>query len=111
VLDEFRRECPGVATSAGPGEVSRFIALSKAGLGASYSPPMQALQVPEYAGGVRMITKGFVEAAHERNLEVHAWTVNDAPAMSGLIELGVDGIMTDYPDRLMALLGRARPGE
>jgi glycerophosphoryl diester phosphodiesterase len=111
VLDEFRRECPGVATSAGPGEVSKFIALSKTGLGASYSPSMQALQVPEYAGGVRMITKGFVEAAHERNLEVHAWTVNDASAMSGLIELGVDGIMTDYPDRLMALLGRARPGE
>lgn len=111
VLDEFRRECPGVATSAGPGEVSKFIALSKAGLGASYSPAMQALQVPEYAGGVRMITKGFVEDAHERNLEVHAWTVNDASAMSELIGLGVDGIMTDYPDRLMALLGRARPGE
>ena len=109
VLEEFRRACPGVATSAGPGEVSKFLALSKAGLGTSYSPSMQALQVPEYAGGVRMITKDFVEAAHERNLEVHAWTVNDESRMSGLIELGVDGIMTDYPDRLMALLGRARP--
>jgi glycerophosphoryl diester phosphodiesterase len=109
VLEEFRRECPGVATSAGPGEVSKFLALSKAGLGASYSPSMQAVQIPEYAGGVRVITKGLVEAAHERNLEVHAWTVNDASAMSGLIELGVDGIMTDYPDRLMALLERARP--
>lgn len=109
VLDEFRHKCPGVATSAGPAEVSKFLALSKAGLGASYSPAMQALQVPEYAGGVRMITKGFVEDAHERNLEVHAWTVNDAAAMSGLVELGVDGIMTDYPDRLLALLGRARP--
>lgn len=109
VLEEFRRECPGVATSAGPGEVSKFLALSKAGLGASYSPSMQAVQVPEYAGGVRVITRGLVEAAHERNLEVHAWTVNDASAMSGLIELGVDGIMTDYPDRLMALRERAAP--
>jgi glycerophosphoryl diester phosphodiesterase len=108
VLDEFRRECPGVATSAGPSEVSKFLALSKTGLGASYSPPMEALQIPEHAGGVRMIDAGFVEAAHERNLQVHAWTVNDSTRMSGLIELGVDGIMTDYPDRLMALLGRAR---
>ncbi len=108
VLDEFRRECPGVATSAGPSEVSRFLALSKTGLGASYSPPMQALQIPEYAGGVRLIDRAFVEAAHERNLQVHAWTVNDETRMSGLVELGVDGIMTDYPDRLLTMLGRAR---
>ncbi len=108
VLDEFRRECPGVATSAGPAEVSKFLALSETGLGASYSPPMQALQTPEHAGGVRVIDAGFVAAAHERNLRVHAWTVNDPARMSGLAELGVDGIMTDYPDQLMALLGRAR---
>jgi glycerophosphoryl diester phosphodiesterase len=69
---------------------------------------MQALQTPEHAGGVRVIDAGFVAAAHERNLRVHAWTVNDPARMSGLAELGVDGIMTDYPDRLMALLGRAR---
>jgi glycerophosphoryl diester phosphodiesterase len=106
VLDEFRRECTGVATSAGPGEVSKFLALSKAGLGASYTPAMQALQIPEYAGGVRVITGSLVEAAHERNLKVHAWTVNDEASMRGLIALGVDGIMTDYPDRLLSLLGR-----
>ena len=109
LLDEFRRDCPGVATSAGPGEVIKFLALSKAGLGASYSPAMQALQVPEYAGGVRVITKDFVGAAHERNLEVHAWTINDADAMRHLVGLGVDGIMTDYPDRLTSLLGRVVP--
>jgi glycerophosphoryl diester phosphodiesterase len=39
---------------------------------------------------------------------VHAWTVNDETRMSGLVELGVDGIMTDYPDRLLTMLGRAR---
>lgn len=109
VLEEFRAECPGVATSGGPAEVSKFLVLSKTGLGESYSPPMQALQIPEQAGGMRMITGGFVEAAHERNLQVHAWTVNDEARMSGLIKLGVDGIMTDYPDRLMALRERAQP--
>jgi glycerophosphoryl diester phosphodiesterase len=108
VLSEFRRACPEVATSASPTEVSKFLAMQKAGLEGAYSPPMQALQVPEYAGGLHVLTGSFVEAAHRRNLEVHAWTVNDAEAMRRLLALGVDGIMTDYPDRLMALVGRTR---
>jgi glycerophosphoryl diester phosphodiesterase len=106
VIDEFRRECPGVATSASPAEASKFLALYQAGLAASYSPPMQALQIPESAGGVRVLTRGFVEAAHERNLQVHAWTINSESDMRRLLAAGVDGIMTDYPDRLLAVLGR-----
>lgn len=107
VLDEFRRVCPEVATSASPTEVSAFLTLHKAGLGAAYSPAMQALQVPEYAGGLQVLTRSFVEAAHGRNLAVHAWTVNEPGDMRRLLEMGVDGILTDYPDRLLALLGRA----
>ncbi len=107
ILDEFRRECPAVATSAGPLEVSKFLALHKTGLSGVYSPAMQALQVPEYAGGTRVLTEDFIAAAHERNLEVHAWTVNEAATMKALLEMGVDGIMTDYPDRLLTLVGRA----
>jgi glycerophosphoryl diester phosphodiesterase len=106
VLDEFRRECPEVATSAGPAEVTKFLAAHKAGLGGTYSPAMQALQVPEYAGGLQLLTRSFIEAAHGQNLQVHAWTINGAADMRRLLEAGVDGIMTDYPDRLMALLGR-----
>lgn len=106
VVDEFRRQCPEVATSASPSEVSRFLAMQKAGLGRAYSPSMQALQVPEYVGGLRVLTRDFVEAAHGRNLEVHAWTVNEAEDMRRLLEMGVDGMMTDYPDRLMNVLGR-----
>lgn len=106
IMDEFRRTCPEVATSATPVEVSKFLAMQKAGVGQAYSPPMQALQVPEYAGGLRVLTKEFVEAAHNRNLQVHAWTVNETEDMKRLIDMGVDGLMTDYPDRLMNLLGR-----
>ena len=105
-IDEFRRECPEVATSASPSEVSRFLALSRAGLAESYSPPMQALQVPENLGSLQVVSKEFVEAAHRRNLQVHVWTVNETADMQRLIEMGVDGIMTDYPDRLLNLLGR-----
>jgi glycerophosphoryl diester phosphodiesterase len=106
MLDEFRGACPQVATSASTLEASKFLALYRAGLAASYSPPMQALQVPEYAGGMTVITRGFVEAAHARNLHVHVWTVNDPADMRRLLGEGVDGVMTDYPDRLLALLGR-----
>ncbi|HYO64044.1 MAG TPA: glycerophosphodiester phosphodiesterase family protein, partial [Pyrinomonadaceae bacterium] len=54
----------------------------------------------------QVLTRGFVEAAHARNLQVHAWTINEPEAMERLLALGVDGIMTDYPDRLLKLLGR-----
>jgi len=105
-IDDFRRECPEVATSASPSEVSRFLALVKAGLGDSYSPPMQALQVPRNLGGLQVVSKEFIETAHRRNLKVHVWTINETVEMQRLIEMGADGIMTDYPDRLLTLLGR-----
>ena len=109
-LDEFRRECPEVATSAATGEVASFLTLQGAGLAASYSPEMQALQVPEQVGSLRVLTRNFVEAAHGRNLRVHAWTVNAEGDMRRLVEMGVDGIMTDYPDQLLKVLGRKAPG-
>ena len=103
ILDDFRRECAEVATSASPSEVSKFLAMYKTGVSEAYSPSMQALQVPEYAG-VQILSKEFVEAAHERNLKVHVWTVNETEDMKRLLEMGVDGIMTDYPNRLLDLL-------
>ena len=106
VLEDFRRECPEVATSASASEVAGFLALQRAGLAGSYGPRMQALQVPEWAGGVRLLTEDFVRAAHARNLRVHAWTVNAEEDMRRLAGLGLDGIMTDYPDRLLRVLGR-----
>lgn len=106
-MDEFRRECPEVATSAATGEATSFLTLHRAGLAHSYSPAMQALQVPERAGALRVLTRDFVEAAHGRNLRVHAWTVNAEGDMRRLFEMGVDGIMTDYPDRLLKVLGRS----
>lgn len=104
--DDFRRMCPEVATSASPSEVSQFLTLQKIGLADSYSPLMQALQIPQNLGDLQVVTKDFVEAAHRRNLKVHVWTINETADMQRLIEMGVDGIMTDYPDRLLTLLNR-----
>ena len=108
-LAQFRRECPEVATSASTGEVMSFLAMRGAGLDRGYGPPMQALQVPVRAGSLHVLTRDFVEAAHGRNLRVHAWTVNAEDEMRSLIDLGVDGIMTDYPETLLKLLNRPAP--
>jgi glycerophosphoryl diester phosphodiesterase len=105
VLDEFRKECPEVKTSAGPAEVAEFLRASHAGGGAG-ELKFVALQVPESMMGVRLLTGSFVESAHARALQVHAWTVNETEDMKRLKEMGVDGIMTDYPDRLLKVLGR-----
>jgi glycerophosphoryl diester phosphodiesterase len=111
-MEQFRRECPEVATSASAAEVAGFLALQRSGLGGSYGPPMQALQVPERAGSLGvLLSRAFVADAHARNLRVHAWTVNAEADMRRLLDLGVDGIMTDYPDRLLKILGRPAVGQ
>ncbi len=103
-LKKFRSTCPRVATSAGASEAVFFYALQKLHLESAYSPAAQALQVPQSYGDLRVVTKRFVEAAHARNLKVHVWTINDVDAMKTLLQLGVDGIMTDYPQRLLEVI-------
>jgi glycerophosphoryl diester phosphodiesterase len=103
-LKEFRRLCPQVATSAGASEARLFFGLQKAYLEGAYSPDAQVLQVPETLRDLRIVNKRFIDAAHARNMRVQVWSVNDVDAMQRLLHLGVDGIMTDYPQRLMELL-------
>ena len=111
-LAEFRRLCPEVATSASAAEARNFSLMATASLDNAYRPAMQALQVPEYMGGLRVLTPAFMNAARRLNLQVHAWTINDTEAMRRILALGVDGIITDYPDRLVALLDRdGDPGD
>jgi glycerophosphoryl diester phosphodiesterase len=103
-LDNFRRECPEVATSASASEITGFFASYQTGLTESFTPPMSTLQTLKKLGGMQIISREFVETAHKRNLQVHVWTINQPEEMRDLIETGVDGIMTDYPDRLLNLL-------
>jgi len=103
-LKEFRRGCPRVATSAGSSEATLFYGLQKLYLESAYSPDAQALQVPETFRDLRVVNRRFIEAAHARNMRVQVWTVDDIDSMKRLLKLGVDGIMTDYPQRLSELL-------
>jgi glycerophosphoryl diester phosphodiesterase len=105
-LDAFRQSCPDVATSMSQREAQIFWLLGKLRLAAASSPDAVALQVPERFGGVEVLAPALIAAARGRNLRVHAWTINDEEAMRRLISLGVDGIMTDRPDRLVLLRRR-----
>lgn len=49
---------------------------------------------------IDLATKGLIDAAHDHNMAVHYWTINDRDEMRMLVELGADGIMSDYPHRL-----------
>ena len=57
-------------------------------------------QMPVKAAGIPIITDRFVKAAHRLGIDVHVWTINDAAEIERLLDLGVDGIMTDQPDLL-----------
>ncbi|MFF3720381.1 glycerophosphodiester phosphodiesterase [Streptomyces prasinus] len=63
-----------------------------------------AAQVPEVQSGVPVVDRRFVRAAHARGLRVHVWTVNEPERMHRLLDLGVDGIMTDHIDTLRKVM-------
>ncbi|MDQ0662105.1 glycerophosphoryl diester phosphodiesterase [Arthrobacter ulcerisalmonis] len=65
---------------------------------------VHALQVPVRYGRVPVVTPGFIGRAHDLGLVVHVWTINDADEMHGLLQQGVDGIVTDRADLLRDVL-------
>lgn len=59
---------------------------------------LDALQIPERQGIVPVLTPRLIKAAHSLGVEVHVWTINDPARMRELVEMGVDGIVTDRAD-------------
>ncbi len=101
------RELPGVATSAAFGTGARMLAASKLRLGGRVRRILRsvdAVQLPERWKGVQVVTPPLIRMAHAAGVEVHVWTVNDPLDMVRLLDLGVDGIVTDRADLAMAVL-------
>lgn len=95
----------GLCTSAGPWDVARVWA---AGHGLPMPAPAgpHCLQVPVSHRGLPVVTPGLLRAAHARNLPVHVWTIDEAAEMERLLDMGVDGIITDRPTVLRDVLIR-----
>lgn len=99
---QFRNLSQGrVATSGGKRELFAFWAAARLGLVDHLPIEYDALQVPMRYRGLRVVDAGFVRAAHRRGLQVHVWTIDAVDDIHLLLDLGVDGIMTDYPGRLV----------
>ena len=93
---------PDVAWAMGPFETFRLFRASK--LRRRFGSTAVAVQVPVTFQRVRIVTPRFIAAAHAAGLEVHVWTINDPAEMRELLAMGADGIMTDRPDLLRAVL-------
>lgn len=97
---------PALCTSLGPIDTAR---VRQAGLDGLHLDdlPAPCLQVPASVGEVVLVDERFVAVAHDHGLQVHVWTVDDADEMQRLLDLGVDGLMTDRPGVLKdVLVGR-----
>lgn len=91
---------PRICTSLGPLDVTR-LRLASFGLSVGGFPG-QCVQVPAQLGPLPVVDRRFVNEAHGRGLQVHVWTIDEPSEMERLLDLGVDGIMTD---RLEVLRG------
>ena len=98
---------PALCTSLGPKEVARLRV--DAVLRRTRPTSAGCVQIPESFRGVTVTNASVVRAAHRAGLQVHVWTVDDPVAMHRLLDLGVDGIMTDRPAVLKeVLVGRGQ---
>ena len=82
---------------------TKFFVLQLLKLDVFFGDELCVFQFPMEEKGFDLATKSFTNAAHRHNLAVHYWTINDPEDMRLLIEIGADGIMTDYPHRLKAV--------
>ena len=101
-IQAFRALAPDVATSAATGETAAFF--FSLGEDRAVVPPVCAFQVPATFGDITVVDERFVQAAHAADIAVHVWTINDLDEMARLIDLGVDGIVSDTPTPLAQLL-------
>jgi glycerophosphoryl diester phosphodiesterase len=104
-LRRFRRLAGArVATSASPAEVAAYVVLPTRWARRATRGRPAALQVPHRLGRLTVTTRRLVRRAHAAGLHVHVWTVDDADEMRHLLDLGVDGLMTDRTDILESVL-------
>ena len=109
-IDIIRRILPGVPTNLSRAEVRRFYWMSHTGMSGLFRSPGRVFQVPVRNPinpwiDLRVVTRKFLRHAHKLWRPVQVWTVNDPEEMRELVAMGVDGITTDRPDLLNAVLG------
>lgn len=111
IMQQVRAAAAGsIATSYATGEVADFIFKLRDGALAEHHPVGRALQIPVSFNGIDLVTAESVRAAHDLGLEMHVWTINDRDEMERLLDLGVDGIISDLPGVARAVVDGRRKG-
>jgi glycerophosphoryl diester phosphodiesterase len=106
VRAELERCKVPAALGASLADVLGFI---RAALGQGEAPRgPAALQIPPTFAGRPLVTRALLDFAHRQGVQVHVWTINDESEMEQLLALGVDGIMSDFPGRLRAVVDARR---
>ncbi len=110
VINEIKEKCPGIKTISSFGDTASFLFLNNLGLAHLYQPKHTAFEIPMSSplpliGKLSIYSKKFLEKANEKNIAVHLWTINDEADMKKLLDERVQGILTDYPDKLAKLVG------
>ena len=98
-----KRLGPRLCSSLGPLATARLMAASRTHPAVA-RPSGMAAQIPLRQGPVSVVTEALVTTAHRLGLHVHVWTIDDPGTMHRLLDLGVDGIMTDQPAVLRSVL-------
>ncbi|PWT75822.1 MAG: glycerophosphodiester phosphodiesterase [Chloroflexi bacterium] len=93
-----------VATSASAPEIRTFVLACLFHTTGLLHPAYDALQVPDIYRGIRVVSPRTIGVAHEFDLDMHVWTIDDASTMRLLLSWGVDGLMSDRPDILAQVL-------
>lgn len=102
---------PGVATSASATLFAGALISGKLGLSPAVKYALRnvdAVQIPERAARMNTVTRRQLRLLHEAGVEVHVWTVNDVDDMTRLLDLGVDGLITDRADLALKLIRSRR---
>jgi glycerophosphoryl diester phosphodiesterase len=98
IMVEIRRAAGDrIATGMSALDVALFVDRAQRGDWNGYAPAGRAFQIPPSHESIELVTREHVEAAHRFGCEVHVWTINEAAEIERLLDLGVDGIMSDFP--------------
>jgi glycerophosphoryl diester phosphodiesterase len=96
---------PGLATGGGRVVAATLLVSSyTGGLARPWLRGACATQVPVSRWGVKILRPEFLHAAHRAGLQVHVWTIDQSDEMEALLDMGVDGLMTDRPSVLKQVL-------
>lgn len=94
---ELARSQVPAATSASVPEVA---AMAVAAAEGEPSPPeIECLQIPATFGDAPLVTPELLAHTRAHGVQVHVWTINETDEMHRLLDLGVDGLVTDFPER------------